>query len=402
MKARRFVAIVSMALSSCYLSREPADDAAVDAGACGVATIECVARPANACNRPMLVAPECDVATRTWRCPSASHVYARVASPSATCVPYVGGASPLASVGGAEARIPTGDGRCLVVFEEVVTTAGVALRNVAVVEDLDLAFGTCPSVPRFLGLDAASSVITEGTLAPTDIVQITGAIRIAGDTRVAYRMFRYDPNSTFGLLDLGTEFAHFDEGFQRVFIGRGVPFPPSIDLADGTLDDDGTEWVFGCPATPASLLEPCVLAQVHPMDAVSYVGVNGALFTDFADSVPVFSAGPWTSSLFRTNGRSYVHAYVQGFGQTIEGDRASSVVGPYAQTPRIASCVLPRGDRSAYCTGPVVHEEWIDPKFPNEIPMVHSVGTTAPDGVTRRANDPVGYSHHLVRATIAP
>src|SRR5450631_4170665 len=135
--------------------------AAMDSGttrACGPAPMRCVAHGDNACEAPHFVEPVCDATSLVWHCADAAWAYQSTPSRPASCLPIHDPDGPIASLGGSLARVPTDDGRCLWIAEDVRLSSGPSLHNVAFAPDLRAPFGTCPAQVSYLGGAPSASV----------------------------------------------------------------------------------------------------------------------------------------------------------------------------------------------------------------------------------------------------
>ena len=341
--------------------------------------------PSVSCAMPGLAEPTCDEEQHTWSCPAGSSVYSRAATEPTACNPFASDASPFQSLGGSLARVPVDGGRCLWVAETVTTAAGASLRNVGLLPSSDGSFATCPTTSTFGGGVPTPVVTIEGEADPTLLVQVDGGILVAGETRVLYRLFRSDPDATYGVTLLGGGFGTWDAGRQQIIVpgADGLLWDPSIDPGDASLVVGGTPYVWGCHAPPQFLSNPCALARLDGT-TLDYLTSSGAWQSgvDVSQTATVFTSGPWISSVVELgggdggSGTSLLHVYADGFGSTLETHTASAVTGPWSSGPTLATCELPSGDSNAFCAGPVVHEEWMDPTRPSELVVSYGVGTT--------------------------
>src|SRR6478609_2414112 len=172
----------------------------------------------GACEAPTSVAAACDEATGTWSCPSGTRPYARAPSATAPCLPFrhAQGIDSITAWGVAGlARIPIDDGRCLWVANHVMLSGQKSALNIAFEPAHDAPFGSCPDESM---IPPTPIVTLEGGDDPTIIVAINGAYRLAGVTRVLYRLFRIDATSTFGLSELGSGLARYDPQTQRIVV----------------------------------------------------------------------------------------------------------------------------------------------------------------------------------------
>jgi hypothetical protein len=341
----------------------------------------CIQRSEDPCGARAIVQAECS--DHAWSCPLGARVYARVAAP-ATCLPMTDPSTGVSTVGdwglSSIVRIPTDDGRCLWIAEDVKFSDGTEHRNVPFEPDLDAPFGTCPTKSRST---PAPIVTMEGGDDPSILVQLTGGYRLGGKTHVIYRLFRVDATSAFGVTEMGGGVAHWDPKTERIVVPSPKnPFPWGLDLDLGDammLSPDGSHaLVWGCAKNAPDLVEGCALAELDANDVVTL------------RSEPQFSSGPWVSSVVANAGR-FEHVYIAGFGSTLESDVAASPIGPWSKGPTLARCQTPSADAKSYCAGPVVHPELTDPTHSGERVVTYSIGSTGPH--TGKAAD---YWPHLV------
>jgi hypothetical protein len=266
------------------------------------------------------------------------------------------------------------------VAEEVGTDAGT-VRNVAFVPDATTPFGTCPTGAPLL--DGVVESVVSGTSAPTIVVQITGAYRTNGATRVPYRLFRVDPGAVFGLTELGTGIGRWDGASRRIVVSDALPprFPTDVDLGDDSIVIGSDAFLWGCPI-PGYLTRMCILGRVNAVDTVQLFEGNGqwAAGARSADPVRVFVAGPWISSVTADSARGgLLHVFTADFGSTLQFQRQAELrpEGSWSDPDSLASCDLPPSDPAAFCMGPVVHTELADPTRPSELVVSYDVKTTA-------------------------
>jgi hypothetical protein len=347
---------------------------------CQAPALTCV-QPAAAdpCGAPTTVAATCDLASLEWVCLPGSRPYQRASATSDRCLPFHGANSGVASLGGSLVRVPTDDGRCLWIGEDVTFTDGSAARNVVFEVDPTAPFGTCPAE----SVTPPVAVVTvEGPADPSVLVQIDGGYRLGGATHVLYRIFTLDPTAGFGVREQGGGVARWDPASQKIVVPApgNYPWGLDLDLGDAMVVQDDTAYVFGCGQSPEGLLESCSLATLDAQDRFSVVGRD------------VFQSGPWVSSVVASaNGSGFLHLYVSGFGSRLQTHVAAALPGPWTDGAGRGSCDLPSGDGQAFCAGPVVHTELADPTRPDELPVTYGVGTTG----TRQA-DPDAYWTRLV------
>lgn len=361
---------------------------------------QCVAPSADPCGPPATVAPVCDTATRAYRCPEGARPYARAADSPATCLPFSDPAGPIRALGGSLVRVPTDDGRCLWVAEQVETADGHSLRNVAFAPDPAAPFGACPTKATPVGGSPGSIVHMDGGDDPSFLVQVAQAFRLAGKTTVVYRLFEVDQQATFGVTLLGSGLGTWDAGTQRIVVPgpSALPFPTSLNLGDASLVAQGSAFVWGCP-TQDGLMERCVVTRFDPGGGTAtFAGAAGwRPGLDGAAGATVFESGPWISSVVPDAASGgLLHVYAIGFGTTLETHLAPAPEGPWAAGASIGPCALPSGDAHAFCAGPVVHEELADPTRPGEIVVSYGVASTAPSAGALSAARPEDYWTRLV------
>jgi hypothetical protein len=365
----------SALLTGCFGKVEPEPIVCDDpAHVCVTASVSCSA--------PALATAVCDAAARTWRCPAGSTVYARAEAAGATCEPFSaeGSAdvSPFASIGGSLTRVPIDGGRCLWVAETATTADGTALRNVGLLAATSMPFGTCPSVSTFAGGAPTPVAVIEGPSDPSLLIQVDGGFVQAGKTIVPYRLFRVDMEATYGVTLLGGGFGRWDVATQRVVVPgeSDLLWDGSIDPGDASLVIDGTPYVWGCHGPATGLTNPCSLSRLEG-DTLQFLTDGDVWLADAAVSqtITTFSSGPWISSVV-ARAAGLQHVYASSFSTTLQTDTATDVTGPWAAGPALGACVLPANDPAAYCAGPVVHEELMDPTRPNEWVVSYGVGTT--------------------------
>jgi hypothetical protein len=249
--------------------------------------------------------------------------------------------------------------------EDVKFADGSEKRNVAFEPDLDAPFGTCPtrstSPPTPL-------VTVDGGDDPSILVQIAGAYRLGGKTRVLYRLFKLDANAVFGVTEMGGGIAHWDPQTSKIVVpSPSKPFPwgLDLDLGDAVIAaPDGTHaYAWGCAKGTPNFVEGCTLASIDENDHVEVLGK------------PQFASGPWVSSV-EARPTGFEHVYIEGFGHRLDTNTATDVTGPWSKGPSIGVCDLPGMDPKSYCAGPVVHPELADPLRPNERVVSYSIGST--------------------------
>jgi len=322
----------------------------------------------------------CDSITGNWVCLSGARPYSRTANGAGACLPFQGAGSPIRGLSGALTRVPTDDGRCLWIADEVWTDSEVT-RNVAFVPDLTAPFGTCPAVPQLFDSPVRSVVAMAGAADPSIVVQIMGAYRIAGGTRVLFRLFRLDQGAVFGVTELGTSIGRWDAGLGQIVVGdpSTLRFAPDLDLGDDSLVLGDYAFAWGCSRT-TYLSRECLLGRLDAADTMQLF-IGGGQWSAGASAsagVPVFSGGPWISSVsVDTAHGGLIHIFAPEFGSELDAQFGSVPEGPWTAPTSLGPCDLPSGDTSEYCAGPVTHTELADPTRNSEVVVSYGVGTTA-------------------------
>jgi len=387
MKSPALFALLSWALVSCGSRtglREPPDASpATDAATCPATSLVCVAPNPDPCGAPSTVPAVCDE-TLTWRCSPGSRLYARAVDAPTVCRPFFESGGAVRALGGSLARVPTDDGRCLWIGEDVTLANGDQLRNVAFEVDPLAPYGTCPSRPVFAGGTPRTVVAVEGG-DPSILVQVTGGYRLGGQTRVTYHLFRADSGTHFCITHLGSGLGRWDPVTRQIVVPSpgALPFSTDLDLGDASWVSGDRAYVWGCPAPIESLTERCVLARLDASDRMElFAGNNRWVSTNRrADAAPVFDAGPWISSIVPVRDPARLaHVFAVGFGSDLQTHSAVAPEGPWTPATVLARCDLPPGDPDAFCAGPVVHQELADPTRPGELPVTYGVGTTGAGG----------------------
>lgn len=401
------LALGAVALPACGARTgllDPPAAAPTDASTCHDPPPDCVAPDADPCGSPRAVAALCDAVTLAWQCPPGARARARAIAAPPVCRPFHEPGGPVRSLGGSLVRVPTDDGRCLWIAEDVTLTSGTSLHNVAFEVDPTAPFASCPSRATFAGGAARSIVTLEGN-DPSIVVQITGGYRLSGATRVTYRLFRLDPGAPFGLAELGTGLGRWDQSAQRVVVPAptALRFGTDLDLGDASLVSGDRAYVWGCPGAPMFLTERCVVGRLDAGDRVELFGGRGRWLSTTlgSDGETVFDAGPWVSSVVSLPGTTRLaHVFAVGFGSDLQAHTATAPEGPWSAAISLARCDLPGDDPRSYCAGPVVHGELSDPARPGELPVTYGVGTTAADGAARASARPEAYWPRLQWITL--
>lgn len=383
-------ALVAIATGGCYAAHGLPTDGDRDGGpACDPgARLEC-ARRDGACE-PLELAPAiCDEVTLAWRCPEGAAPYEPPWQDD-VCLPLLGSAGALFSDGVHEAPvpIPIGD-RCAWVMP-VERGVGEPVDLVATHAAARCDLLEPPDDRPIAALDGGA-----------DYVAIQASFTDAtGTTRVLARGWAWDASAPFGVRGVGVGIGAVEGDTIR--IAPAWLFGDDLDLGDAALaGDDGLAYAYGCPGPPRDLVEDCIVARapldrVDVRDAWQVLGERG---WGEGAAARVFGSGPHRSSVLRDpRGGGYLHVFAAGFGTQLEVQHAPAPEGPWSAPSILASCELPPDDPGAYCAGPVVHRELLDPHDPTTLVVGYSVGTTSPDGAARRAADPAAYWPHIVRA----
>ncbi len=345
-------------------------------------------RRVSPCDSLALVAATC--AAEVWRCPPGSRVYARPWADD-VCLPLEGRAGTgLFSDGVHEAPVPVAIGdRCVWVFP---IESGGAIELAAI----DTA-SSCAA----LSADGASAPITE-LEGDVDYVALGASfVDDGGGTRVLARGWRFDAMAPFGVRSLGVGLGRVRG--ERIAVSDAWLFPDDVDLGDAAIVADGHVYTYGCPGTPTWLEEDCIVgrAPLGAIDDASAWAILGDAGWGEGAPVRVFGSGPHRSSVVEDPiGRGFLHVYAIGFGSELLVSSAPAPDGPWSAPRRLASFILPADDPGAYCAGPTVHRELLDPLDPAALIVSYSVGTTSPDAFERRARSPSSYWPHVVRTRL--
>ena len=353
------------------------------------------------CGASIAVDAACDATTHTWSCPRGSSTHTRAVDSPATCLPFHDPSGPLQTLRGSLPRVPLDDGRCLWIGETVITTAGAPVSNVGFLVEPDASFGGCPTTATFAGGAPSPVVTVESGADPTLVVQIAGGYRLAGKTRVLYRLFRADPTATFGLTLLGAGLGRWDAASGQIIVPgpAALRWGPDLDLADAALVEGSTAYLWGCHAPFHDLTDDCVVGRLDESDSMQLYAGQGQWITSTraSDAAVVFDSASWFSSVVARGG-GLEHAYIVAWGSTVQTHTASAPEGPWVAGANLAACDLPGDDGQAYCSGLVVHTELQDPERPGEQVMSYAVGTLAKDQTARYADQPEQYWPRLVWA----
>jgi hypothetical protein len=334
-------------------------------------------------------------------------VYARATDTPSVCLPFSGSLSAIGAwgLGGSFVRVPTDDGRCLWVVDNVATPTGDTIHNVAMEVDRDAPFGTCPTTGSLAGGALASVVTIEGGADPSIGVQLASAFRVGGVTRVAYRLFQSDPNAGYGVTDLGGGLGRWDPGSQHIVVQgpSAIAFPTSLDLGNSAVVSGSSAYVWGCPKPGGFLMSDCILARADATGALQLF-LGGAKWTTSLDPMPAattgLKSGPWISSVAADpSSGGMLHVFVGGFGSSVMTQTATSPTGTWSAPASLLDCQLPSIDGMSYCAGPILHPELTDPTRPGEVVVSYEIGSTATNQGTLMSQDPEGYWPHLAWVT---
>jgi len=389
---RREIYFLPLVIAGCGARTPTASGhSSASTSACGTDPPSCVVSGDDPCGLPRAVTPPCDATTRAWgSCPSPS--IARASNPTGVCRPLHDGA--ITALGGSLVRVPTEDGRCLWIGEDVTFKGDVPKHNVAFDLTDDTLAAKCPWNAESLG-----EIVELETPDPSLFVQLLGGHVFSGQVRVLYRLFRKDPNAPYGLVELGGGFAHWNPAGTRIVVPSvaGLRWGPDLSLGDASLADAEHLYAWGCPPPIDFLTEKCLLARFDGQEQMELFQGKGqwSKSTAQADAARLFDAGPWISSVTARQG-GFLHVYAAGFAKTLEMHGAAALEGPWSTTGTPAACDLPHDDKDAYCAGPVVHDELVDAAHPNQVPVSYGVGTTSPNGLTLHAQFPDDYWPRLV------
>jgi hypothetical protein len=357
-------------------------------GGCDRATEPTCTTRASPCDALALVAAVCE--DEAWSCPPGARLYAQPWSDD-VCLPLEGRVSTgLFSDGVHEAPVPIALGdHCAWVFP--VETGG-AIRLAAI-----------DTAPTCAALSAAGSDTPIDDLdGDLDFVAVGASFEdTSGATRVLVRGWRFDPLAGFGVRSLGVGLARVDGG--RIAVSDAWLFGDDLDLGDAAIVVDGFAYAYGCPGDPHALEEDCIVgrAPLGDVDTASAWDVLGDRGWGEGAPVRVFGSGPHRSAVVEDpRGSGFLHVYAIGFGTDLMITTASAPEGPWSPARVLVPCDLPPDDPGAYCAGPTVHRELLDPLAPSTLVVSYSVGTTAEDGPSRRAADPAAYWPHVVRVSL--
>ncbi len=375
---------LSLALTGCYGSHVRSVDGGPmpDAATCDPASRpRCVERE-SPCDELTLVEPACISAA--WQCPDGAMLYARPWNDD-RCLPLRD--APLFADGVHESPVPVPIGdHCEWIFP---------YQDGASVQLLGVASGTsCAS------LGAVTEPIDLPHAADT-YVNVEAAIVTPSGTRLLSRAWAFDASTAFGVRALGVELGRVDASALR-FDGTFL-FGGRTDLGDAAIVVDGFAYAYGHPSTAMGLEADMVVGRA-PIDAVDddaaweILGMGG---WGSGEAVPVFGSGPHRSAVVRDpRGNGYLHVYAAGFGSDLRLNTAPAPEGPWTAAITLAPCELPADDPGAYCAGPQVHRELLDPLAPSELVVSYSIGSTSADQADRRMRNPDAYWPRIVRVAL--
>jgi hypothetical protein len=383
MRARipAILAFASLALTGCYSSHTRPVDAGPmpDAPDCDPSARPQCARRASPCDPLTLVDAEC--VALTWQCPDGAQLYARPWTED-LCLPLR--EAPLFADGVHESPVPVPVGdHCEWIFPSS-TSDGVQLLGVASASSC-AALGS-PTVPIDAPHDASM------------YVNVESAIVTAGGTRLLSRAWAFDATSPFGVRALGVVLGQVVGG--RLSFDGPFLFAGGTDLGDAAILDGGFVYAYGHPPMAMGLEADMVVgrAAVDAIDDPAAWSILGTGGWGVGDPVPMFGSGPHRSAVVPDpRGAGFLHVYAAGFGGELRLNTAPRPEGPWTESVLLTPCQLPADDPGAYCAGPQVHRELLDPMEPSVLVVSYSIGSTSADQDERRARDPDAYWPHVIR-----
>lgn len=374
-------AFVSLSLAGCYSSHVRSVDAgtAPDSPACDPSTRPRCTRRASPCDPLELVESQC--VSLAWQCPSGAQLYQQPWSDD-RCLPLRG--APLFADGVHESPVPVPVGdHCEWVFP-FSSGPGVQLLGVA-------SASSCAALAAPMGpIDDAHDVST--------YVNVEAAIATPSGTRLLSRAWQFDATSPFGVRALGVRLGRV-VGDHLSFDG-GFVFGGTTDLGDAALVDGEFVYAYGHPASARGLEADMVVgrARVDAIDDATAWSILGSGGWGIGDPVRMFGSGPHRSAVVADpRGAGFVHVYAAGFGTELRMNTAPRPEGPWTDSVLLVPCELPTDDPGAYCAGPQVHRELLDPMDPSMLVVSYSIGSTSADQSERRVRNPDGYWPHVVR-----
>jgi hypothetical protein len=340
-------------------------------------------RRAGPCDPLELVDAEC--ISLAWQCPTGASPYARAWTDDETCLPLRGTTIFADGVHESPVPIPIGE-TCEWIFPY-----------------------DAPSGPQLLGVASASSCASIGAptmpiAAPTtdgSFVDVQAAFATPSGTRVLSRAWVFDSTAAYGVRALGVELGHVAAG--RLGFDGAFLFDDSRDLGDAAIAVGDYAYAYGCPGIPHWLEEDCNVARapLADVDDASAWATYGSGGWGVGDPVRVFGSGPHRSAVLRDpRGGGYLHVYAIGFGRDLRLSTAPQPEGPWTDSISLGRCELPADDPGAYCAGPQVHRELIDPLDPSMLIVSYSIGSTSSDQDVRRARSPDAYWPRIVHVRL--
>jgi hypothetical protein len=355
--------------------------------ACHPDVIECIRDATDPCAAPEIVSAECDDQGRPI-CPFGARRLERVA-PEVDCRPLADSDPSIQSITGSLVPVPVEDGRCLWIAEEVITTEGGHVRNVAFDVDKTLPFGSCPRRAKLpIGIQ---SIVTEDHPSPTYDYRFTSAYRKDGKTEVFYRHVSkklVDPEIYV------TGRGAWDPASQRIRVPGGGLGYLTGDLGSAALVMGDYAYVWGCDQRDAITAGGCFVLRFRGEDFEYFTeaGTWAAAFTSEnpSRSIDLFESGP--------NGAGVVLLgsdllQVSTVKSVLAGNVARAPQGPWSKTPQLGVCDLVSDDSASICSGAAVHEELRDPTT-RDVVLTYAVRTSAPVGSLK---DPQRYWTRFVR-----
>jgi hypothetical protein len=140
-----------------------------------------------------------------------------------------------------------------------------------------------------------------------------------------------------------------------------------------------------------------VLARLDASANVEILGKSGTFIPSVRASVGavVFDSGTWTSSVAVVPG-GFQHVYIGDWGSALQSQQAASPLGPWSDGPGRGACDLPAGDAHAFCAGPIIHTDIVDPTRPGELPITYGVGHDPSGNAPPQVAPPEAYWPRLV------
>ncbi|MFO0682369.1 MAG: hypothetical protein U0234_09975 [Sandaracinus sp.] len=373
--------LAGCALAGCALAHTRGGDAGpVADGGCDLAARPVCTRRAGPCEPLELVDAGCDGAV--WACPPGSRPYERPWAEETTCLPLRG--EPLFADGVHESPVPIPiDDTCTWVFP-AEGDGRVQLLGAAVGARCD-ALGA-PVFP----LDDVHE--------RDRYVNVQGFFTTAAGVRPLARRWAIDPTAPFGVRTLGVELGRVVDGHLS-FPGE-IVFDDFADPGDAALVQGGFAYTYGCPGPAHDFEEDCVVgrAPIDRIDDPTAWTMWGQRGWGIGLAAPVFGSGPHRSAVVSDprDPSRLLHLYAAGFGRELRLATAPAPEGPWTRAVTFAPCELPADDPGAYCAGPQIHRELLDPLDPHRLIVSYSIGSTSEDQAERRARDPDAYWPRVV------